>query len=661
MPTVPATRLSEIRNHANLIWGIAELLRGDYKQADYGKVILPLVVMRRLDQVMEPTRDQVIARAKQLEAAGVDNLELALRSVAGGQQFFNRHRLRFHQLLDDPGNIADHLRSYIDGYSALARQVVDKFEFDSHIDRLKNANLLYKVIARICDVDLHPTRVSNAEMGAIFEELIRRFAEASNETAGEHFTPREVVTLMVNLLLDGDEQLLRGPGTIRTIFDCACGTGGMLSEAEDQIHRLNSQAVVRLYGQELNPESYAICLADLLVKGQDATHIVYGNSLSEDGHKGGRFHYCIANPPFGVDWTKVEEKVRAEHETQGFDGRFGPGLPRKSDGQLLFLMHLVSKMRSPEEGGGRIAIVHNGSPLFTGAAGSGESNIRKWFMEHDLLEAIVALPEQLFYNTGIASYVWLLSNRKSEERRGTVQLIDARGLWTKMRKSLGEKRRYLSAEQVAAVTRLHGSLVEDDLVKVVPLEQFGYRTIIVDRPLRVRWEFGPATWDGVADDKALAKLDEATRAEVVESLEVTVPGIFPEEVGCRETIKEILCASGVPKPGTPMIKALAARCMVRDPEAPPVLDRHGRPVADPELRDTETVPLTEDVDDYLAREVHPHVPDAWVTDTVGKVGYEIPFARLFYKYTPPRPSEEIKAELREREARIRQLLEEVLV
>ena len=661
MPPASAARLSEIRNHANLIWGVAELLRGDYKRADYGKVILPLVVMRRLDQVMEPTRDAVIARGKELEAAGVENLELALRSVAGGQQFFNRHRLRFHQLLDDPGNIADHLRSYIDGYSGLARQVVDKFEFESHIDRLKNANLLYKVVARICDVDLHPASVSNADMGAVFEELIRRFAEASNETAGEHFTPREVVKLMVNLLLDGDAQVLGEPGAIRTIFDCACGTGGMLSEAEDQIHRFNGQAVVRVYGQELNPESYAICLADMLVKGQDASHIVYGNSLSEDGHRGERFHYCIANPPFGVDWTKVEEQVRAEHDNQGFDGRFGPGLPRKSDGQLLFLMHLVSKMRSPEEGGGRIAIVHNGSPLFTGAAGSGESNIRKWLIEHDLLEAIVALPEQLFYNTGIASYVWLLSNRKSEERRGTVQLIDARGLWTKMRKSLGEKRRYLNEEHVAEVTRLHGSLVEHELVKVVPVEQFGYRTITVDRPLRARWAFGPSTWDGVAGDKTLAKLDEATRADVVDSLEVTAHRIFPNETGCREIVKEILNASGVAKPGAPMVKALAARCMVRDPEAEPVLDGKGGTVPDPDLRDTENIPLTEDVDEYLAREVLPHVPDAWVADLAGKVGYEIPFTRLFYKYTPPRPSAEIKAELREREARIRQLLEDVLV
>src|SRR4051794_11678642 len=502
---VPEARMSDIRNHANLIWGIAELLRGDYRQSQYGDVILPLIVMRRLDQVLEPTRDLVIERGKELEAQGVENVELALRRIAG-QQFFNRHRLRFHQLLDDPGNIAGHLEAYIEGYSSLARQVVDKFEFPKQIERLKDANLLYKVIARVCDVDLHPERVSNAEMGAIFEELIRRFAEASNETAGEHFTPREVVHLMVNLLLDGDEEALREPGVIRTVFDCAAGTGGMLSEADAQIRSYNDRAVVRLYGQELNPQSYAICLADMLVKGQDATHIVNGNSLSEDGHKGERFHYCIANPPFGVDWSKVEEPIRDEAETLGFDGRFGAGLPRKSDGQLLFLQHLVSKMRDAEDGGTRIAIVHNGSPLFTGAAGSGESNIRKWILENDWLEAIVALPEQLFYNTGIASYVWLLSNRKATEREGLVQLIDARDMWAKMRKSLGEKRRFLTDEQVAAITRLHGALDESDVSKLIPVEQLGYRTITVDRPLRARWGIGPNTWDGVAEDKALTKL-----------------------------------------------------------------------------------------------------------------------------------------------------------
>jgi type I restriction enzyme M protein len=652
--------VTDLRNHASLIWGIAELLRGDYKQSQYGDVILPLVVMRRLDQVLEPTRDLVIEKAGELEAGGVENVELALRRVAG-QQFFNRHRLRFHQLLDDPGNIADHLRSYVDGYSLLARQVIEKFEFEKHIGRLRAANLLYKVIARVCEVDLHPDRVSNAEMGAIFEELIRRFAEASNETAGEHFTPREVVRLMVNLLLDGDEQVLSEPGTIRSVFDCACGTGGMLSEAENQIHSYNAGAVVRLYGQELNPQSYAICLADMLVKGQDASHIAYGNSLSEDGHKAERFHYCIANPPFGVDWSKVEEAVRDEHEELGFDGRFGPGLPRKSDGQLLFLMHLLSKMRDPEKDGSRVAIVHNGSPLFTGGAGSGESNIRRWILENDWLEAIIGLPEQIFYNTGIASYVWLLSNRKKPERQGLVQLVDAREMWAKMRKSLGEKRRYLTAEHIAEITRLHGAMEEGEASKLIPVEQFGYRTIVVERPLRARWATTEQAWEGLEDDKALAKLDESARERVVAALRSLVLRTFADEDACRETIRAAVSSVNGSQPSTPLLKALVNRCVIRDPDAEAVRDGKGRVVVDPELRDTENVPLAEDVGDYLEREVLPHVPDARVVDKEGKIGYEIPFTRLFYRYTPPRPSEEIKAELRDREARIRQLLEEVLV
>jgi type I restriction enzyme M protein len=623
-------------------------------------VILPLVVMRRLDQVLEPTRDTVITKAAELTASGVENPELALQHTAK-QQFFNRHGLRFHQLLNDPGNIADHLRAYIDGYSVLARQVVEKFEFDKQIDRLKGANLLYKVIGQVCEVDLHPDRVSNAEMGAIFEELIRRFAEASNETAGEHFTPREVVRLMVNLLLDGDEEVLSEAGAIRRVFDCACGTGGMLSETEGQIHRYNPGAVVRLYGQELNPQSYAICLADMLVKGQDASHIVYGNSLSEDGHRGERFHYCIANPPFGVDWTKVEEAVRDEHADLGFDGRFGAGLPRKSDGQLLFLMHLLSKMREPDKDGSRIAIVHNGSPLFTGGPGSGESNIRRWILENDWLEAIVGLPEQIFYNTGISSYVWLLSNRKRPEREGSVQLIDARGMWAKMRKSLGEKRRYLTDEQIAEITRLHGSMEDGEFSKLVPVEQFGYRTIVVDRPLRARWEIGELTWADIEDEKALTKLEPALREAVVGGLAALSAKPFAGEDECRGSIRSALVSAGVAKPTAPLLKALVTRCLVRDPGADPVSDSKGRVVADPGLRDTENVPLTDDVDEYLAREVLPHVGDAWVVDKDGKIGYEIPFTRLFYKYTPPRPSEGIKAELREREARIRQLLEQVLV
>jgi type I restriction enzyme M protein len=662
MPATDTGRPSEaeIRTHANLIWSIAELLRGDYKQADYGKVILPLVVMRRLDQALEPTRQQVLVRAEALRRDGVTNLEPALLPMSG-QGFYNLSKVSFPQLLDDPGNIATQLSRYIDGYSTLARQVVDHFDFHAHIDRLDRANLLFQVIARICEVDLSPSQVSNVEMGYLFEELIRRFAEQSNETAGEHFTPREVVRLMVNLLLDGDEEALSGRGVIRTVFDPACGTGGMLSEAENQIRALNPEdSEVHLYGQELNPESYAICLADMLVKEEDATNIVFGNSLSADGHVGEQFHYGIANPPFGVDWTKVEAEVRDEHRRLGFDGRFGPGLPRKSDGQLLFLLHLISKMRDEDQGGGRIAIVQNGSPLFTGAAGSGESEIRRWIIENDWLEAIVGLPEQIFYNTGIATYVWLVTNRKAEERKGKVQLIDARDLFVKMRKSLGEKRREISAEQIEEITRLHGAFEEGERVKILRNEDLGYRTVTVERPLRARWEVGKRTWEGLAGEKVIAKVDRAATPAIIPMLERLCGTTFDGEDIAREAIKAAL-ADAIPKVSTPLLRTLVARTLVRDPNAPGVRDRKGEPMYDPELRDTENIPLTDAVDEYMAREVLPYVPDAVIAAPEGKIGYEISFTRLFHKYIPPRPSGEIKAELRELEGEIRRLLEEVLV
>jgi len=649
---------TNVQNHATLIWGIAELLRGDYKQADYGKVILPLVVMRRLDQTLDLTKTEVLAKAAELDDQGIQNQEPVLVRIAG-EQFYNRSPLAFTQLLDDPANVALNLRAYIDGYSSLARQVIEKFDFDQQIDKLERSDLLYRCLARVCDVDLHPDRVSNLEMGYTFEELIRRFSEQSNETAGEHFTPREVVQLMGNLLLDGDEEALCDPGVIRTVFDCACGTGGMLSEVEGHIKSLNPDATVHLYGQELNEESYAICLADMLVKGQDARNIAFGNSLSKDGHRGQRFHYGIANPPFGVDWSKVEKEVREEHGTLGFDGRFGPGIPRKSDGQLLFLLHLISKMRDPEEGGSRIAIVHNGSPLFTGAAGSGESEIRRWIIENDYLEAIIALPEQLFYNTGIASYIWLVTNRKSPERAGKVQLIDARAQWVKMRKALGEKRREISEEQVAAITRLHGAVEESDLVQLVPNEAFGYRTVTVERPLKARWEIGHETWAGVEEEKALAKLSDEERKGLAQELRGLDSVIFDDEDACRAALKGA-AATVISKPGAPLLKPLVARCLVRDLEAPVIRDKKGDPVPDPELRDTENIPLGETVEAYLEREVLPHVPDAWVPAPEGKTGYEIPFTRLFYRYETPRPSAEIKAELLELEDQIKQLLGEVL-
>ena len=428
-----------IRNHAAFIWSVADLLRGDYKQSEYGRVILPLTVIRRLDCVLEPTKQAVLERHKQL-AGRIENVEPVLQAVAG-QQFYNTSPLTLTKLLDDPNTIADSLHLFIGGFSEAGKDVIDKFDFGIQIDRLSRANVLYQVIGKFADIDLHPEVVSNLEMGYLYEELIRRFSELSNETAGEHFTPREVIRLMVNLLFIDDEDVLTKPGIVKTLCDPACGTGGMLSVAEDHLRDLNPQARLEVFGQELNAETYAVCRSDMMLKGQDASHIAYGNSFSEDHHEGSQFDYLLANPPFGVEWKKVETEVRKEAGTKGFNGRFGAGLPRINDGSFLFLQHMISKMKAPEEGGTRLAIVFNGSPLFTGAAGSGESEIRRWMIENDWLEAVVALPDQLFYNTGISTYFWVVTNRKSPERQGKVQLVDAREYWVKMRKSLGEKRK----------------------------------------------------------------------------------------------------------------------------------------------------------------------------------------------------------------------------
>jgi len=454
---------STIKNHAAFIWAVADLLRGDYKQSEYGKIILPLTVLRRLDCVLEPTKEAVLERAKKLQGR-VDNIEPVLCAVSG-EQFFNTSPLDFRRLLDDPGQVAGNLEAYIAGFSYGAREIIDKFDFNTQIARLDRANLLYLVISRFAEVDLHPSSVSNLEMGYLYEELIRRFSELSNETAGEHFTPREVIRLMVNLLFAEDDDVLTGPGVVRTLFDPACGTGGILSVAEDHLRSLNPGARLEVFGQELNNETYAVCRSDMMLKGQDASHIVCGNSFTEDGHVGRTFDYLLANPPFGVEWKKVEHEVRREHE-KGFNGRFGAGLPRVNDGSFLFLQHMISKMKPPTEGGSRLAIVFNGSPLFTGAAGSGESEIRRWIIENDWLEAIVALPDQLFYNTGISTYFWIVTNRKRPERQGKIQLVDARDHWVKMRKSLGEKRKEISSEQISEITRLYGDFVESERAKL---------------------------------------------------------------------------------------------------------------------------------------------------------------------------------------------------
>jgi type I restriction enzyme M protein len=663
---VPGT--DAIRNHASFIWSVADLLRGDYKQSEYGKVILPLTVIRRLDCVLDASKPAVLDRYQQLSGR-IENIEPVLCAVSR-QQFFNVSPLDFGKLLNDPTNIADNLRSYIGGFSEAARDVIEKFDFGVQITRLDRADLLYLVISKFAAIDLHPDQVSNLEMGYLYEELVRRFSELSNETAGEHFTPREVIRLMVNLLFIEDDDLLRKPGIVKTLFDPACGTGGMLSVAEDHLHSLNPGARLEVFGQELNAETDAICRSDMMLKDQDASHIAWGNSFSEDGHKGAKFDYLLANPPFGVEWKKVERQVRDEAEKMGFGGRFGAGLPRINDGSFLFLQHMISKMKPVAEGGSRLAIVFNGSPLFTGAAGSGESEIRRWVIENDWLEAVVALPDQLFYNTGISTYFWVVTNRKSPERRGKVQLVDARGYWVKMRKSLGEKRKEISPEQIDEITRLYGEMAEGEKVKVFPNESFGYMRITVERPLRLRWEVTEETAGLLAQGKAFGRLDEAERINLTKRLQGLVGAIATE----KGTLAKKL--GHVPKV---IEKALWDVLAVRDPEAAVVVDRKGEPDPDAELRDNENVPLpaipvqwVEDVserlgtveyrsavDDYVKAEVLPYVEEAWVDYVKTKVGYEIPLTRHFYKYVPPRALAEIDAEIRALEKEIQELLREV--
>jgi type I restriction enzyme M protein len=472
---------------SSFIWSIAELLRGDFKQSEYGKVILPFTVLRRLDCVLAKTKEAVLEEFKAMKIAKMNPEPFLLRKA--GQSFYNTSKLDLVKLLGDPDHINQNLAKYIQSFSDSARDIFEHFEFQTQIDRLDKAGLLFQVTQKFAQIDLHPKQVDNYQMGLVFEELIRKFAELSNETAGEHFTPREVIRLMVSLIFHEDDDALSKPGSVRTIYDPTAGTGGMLSVAGEYIHDHNPKARLSVFGQELNAESYAICKADMLIKGQDISKIVLGNTLSDDGHLHQKFDYMLSNPPFGVEWKKVEREIRKEHEDKGFEGRFGPGLPRVSDGSLLFLMHLISKMRPAKDGGCRFGIVLNGSPLFTGGAGSGESEIRKYVLENDLLEALIALPTDMFYNTGISTYVWILTNRKAKERQGKVQLIDASDMWQKMRKSLGSKRKELSDDHIAEITRLFGQFkaAKKDgkpISKIFKNQDFGYTTITVERPLR---------------------------------------------------------------------------------------------------------------------------------------------------------------------------------
>ena len=661
-------------NHAAFIWSVADLLRGDYKQSEYGKVILPLTVIRRLDCVLERTKDAVLAKHKQLEGK-IENLEPVLQAAAG-EQFYNTSALTFTRLLDDPSNIADALNFYIGGFSAAAKDVIDKFDFGVQVDRLAKANLLYKVVSKFAEIDLHPEAVSNIEMGYLYEELIRRFSELSNETAGEHFTPREVIRLMVNLLFIEDEDVLTQRGIVKTLYDPACGTGGMLSVAEDHLRELNPQARLEVFGQELNGETYAVCRSDMMLKGQDASHIAYGNSFSEDHHEGERFDYLLANPPFGVEWKKVEDTIKTEAQTKGFNGRFGAGLPRINDGSFLFLQHMISKMKPVAEGGSRLAIVFNGSPLFTGTAGSGESEIRRWIIENDWLEAVVALPDQLFYNTGISTYFWIVTNRKSPERCGKVQLLDAREFFVKMRKSLGEKRKEISAEQIDQITRLYGEFAEGERVKIFANEAFGFLRITVEQPLRLRWEVTEDTIQVALSATALAKQPETVVALLRELLTEHQGSTFETQQDIVKALGPRIADAGLPAAGQ---KALLSGLAVRDDSADVITDRRGNPEPDNELRDQENVPLPSvpasfeeeptarfstveyrtAVEDYMRNHVLAYVPDAWLDHEKTKIGYEIPLTRHFYKYVPPRPLAEIDGDIRELEVQIQELLAEV--
>jgi type I restriction enzyme M protein len=564
---------------SDLIWSVADLLRGDYKQSDYGQVILPFTLLRRLDCVLEPTKTVVLAAAKAKAAEGELVLDRAL-TKASGQTFYNTSRHTLATMLADPDQLKHNLLQYLNSFSSNTQDIFTRYKFAEQIESLSAKNLLYMVLQKFTAFDLRPSAVSNADMGSVFEELIRKFAELSNETAGEHFTPREVIRLMVNLLFCEDAQALTKPGVIRTIYDCCAGTGGMLSVADEHLRAMNPQASLKVFGQELNEESYAICKADMLIKGADVRNIIQGNTLSNDGLPDKKFDYLITNPPFGVEWKKVQKEVEAEHERRGFAGRFGPGLPRVSDGSLLFLLHLMSKMQPVQDGGSRIGIVLNGSPLFTGGAGSGESEIRKYIIENDFLEAIIALPTDMFYNTGIATYIWILTNHKVPDRKGTVQLVNGVDLWKKMKKSLGSKRKELGDDHIETITKTFGAFRESDICRIIPNAEFGYSTITVERPLR--------------------------NAE-----------------GGIET------------------------------------DKKDNPKADSALRDTENVPLTDDIEAYFRREVLPHVSDAWIDHSKTKVGYEIPFTRYFYKYTPPRPLEEIDRDLKAKTEKIMKLLGEI--
>ncbi len=699
-------------NHSEIvsfIWGVADLIRDTFKRGKYQDVILPLTVLRRLDCVLGPTREDVLQRQAELKGRGLEVLHRQL-CRASGFEFYNTSQYDFERLLADAPNVAPNLRNYIAGFSENMREVLERFDFDNTISRLDESGLLFQVLERFGSVDLHPDQIDNAAMGTIFEELIRRFNEALNENPGEHFTPRDVVHLMVDLMLAGDDASIRGEGVVRTIYDPCCGSGGILTIAKERVNLgrrengnllrgpVNQDAEIHLFGQEVNPETWAVSKSDLFIKdptGRDADNIAFGTTLSNDAHAARSFDYLIANPPYGKDWKRDERSVRAEHD-RGAMGRFGPGLPRISDGQLLFLLHMLSHAKDPQDGGSRIAIIMNGSPLFTGDAGSGESEIRRYIFENDLLEALIALPEQLFYNTGIATYVWVLTNRKTPERVGKVQLIDASSYWEPMRRSLGDKRREITPEKAEDILKLlvdyrdadtrpvtkDGWQEEAVVSRVFPTSHFGYRKITVERPLRLSFLASPDRIARLEDERGFQSLakskkrgyaadrEEAQGIRLQRALRDLLGDLPETTVSDREVFEAMLddaLKRTELKLSAPAKRAVLSALSERDENAAACLDRNDEPEPDPELRDTERVPLTETVDDFFEREVLPHVADAWIDESkrdpkdgeVGVVGYEINFNRHFYRYTPPRSLEDIERDIQAIEADIVRMLGEV--
>lgn len=693
--------MANIHEIAGFLWEIAnKVLRDDFKRGKYPDVILPFVVLRRLDCALEPTKAKVLDKLKDLQSKGIENKDRQLRRVTG-YAFYNTSRYDFSTLLDDPKNIAKNLRNYINNFSENVRDIIDNFNLQNTISQLEQKNLLFPLMKLFADpkADLHSDNLTNHDMGYVFEELIRKFNEQTNENPGEHFTPREVIRLMARLVLNGDKDILKQQAVVRTIYDPACGTGGMLSVAKDYIRKeINQNAEIHLYGQEVNPETYAVCKSDLLIKGddRDAENIRQGSTLSDDKHIGTTFDYQICNPPYGKEWSKDKDAVHREFKS-ATGGRFAGGLPRSSDGQMLFLEHMVSKMRPADQGGGRVAIVMNGSPLFTGDAGSGESNIRRWILENDWLEAIIALPGQLFYNTGINTYIWVLTNRKSKNRRGKVLLVNGAAtvkngedetevFARKMRKSLGDKRNELAPEHIDRLAQLTIDFKETEYSKLFNTTDFAYRKVTVERPLRQNFQTSPErirmlysqaafinlavskkkdAKQKAADEEAGRKLQQAI-LDVLSGMDSVKlykdRRVFQKDLDNALKGADLKITKGIEK-------AILAALGQRDQTAEICYDDDGHPEPDAELRDYEYIPYHQDINDYFAKEVTPHVPDAWINEAVcdekdgkiGKVGYEINLNRYFYVYQPPRPLPEIDADIKGLENEILNLLKEVTV